>query len=225
MSTARTVVARNVEDVRRRIALACDRAGRDPREVQIVAVAKGRPASDVLAAADAGITDVGENRARELRDKYREVGDAVRWHFVGNIQTNKVRYLDPASVVHSVDRIKEARALARRTAGQRDVFIEVNVAGEEQKHGIAPEDLPEVLDGVREFPSLRICGLMIVAPRAQNPQDVRWVFKEARRLRDRFQGPGETLEGLSMGMSEDFEVAIEEGATIVRIGRAIFREE
>lgn len=222
-------VAANVEAVRGRVAAACERAARDPSAVRIVAVAKGVAPDRILEAVRAGVADIGENRAQELRDKVRALGtDGMRWHYVGSVQTNKVRYLDPVCVVHSVDRVKEARALDKRGArGDRswDVLVEVNVSGEEGKQGVRPADVEGMLLEMRGFARVRPRGLMIMAPRAENPEDVRWVFAEARRLRDRLREALGDLEELSMGMSDDYELAVEEGATLVRIGRAIFGEE
>ncbi len=220
-------VAENVSVVRQQVAEACGRAGRDPRDVRIVAVAKGQPVERIMDVKQCGIVDVGENRAQELRDKVAKLGDAVRWHYVGSIQTNKARYLDPVTLVHSVDRANEAEALDRRgelNGRAFDVLIEVNVAGERQKQGVRPESVETVLEAVGSFPHVRVRGLMVMAPQAENPEDVRWVFAEGRRLLDRFRGAWGALDELSMGMTDDFEVAVEEGATIVRIGRAIFRE-
>lgn len=222
-------VADNIEAVRKRVVAACERVDRDPSSVRIVAVAKGVRPDGVREAVEAGVTDIGENRAQELRDKVRALGtDGIRWHYVGGIQTNKVRYLDPVSLVHSLDRVKEGRALEKRGARRDrgwDVLVEVNVAGDPGKQGVAPERVEGMLLDLRGSARLRPRGLMIMAPRAENPEDVRWVFAEARRLRDRLRVALGDLEELSMGMSDDFELAVEEGATLVRIGRAIFGEE
>lgn len=222
-------VEANVADVRDRVATACRRVGRPPEEVTIVAVAKGVTPDRIREAVDAGVTDIGENRAQELRDKVRVLGEeAVRWHYVGRVQTNKVRYLDPVHMVHSVGRGKEARALEKRGAKDGrswDVLLEVNVAGETTKQGVPPESLGALLEEMRAYPRVRVRGLMIMAPQAENPEDVRWVFAEGRRLCDRYREALDGPEELSMGMTDDLEVAVEEGATIVRVGRAIFREE
>ena len=219
-------IAERVDRVRKQVRAACERSGRDPSAVTLVAVSKGRPASEVEEVVRAGVRDVGENRARELHSKASDIGLDVRWHFVGPLQTNKVRYLDAASLVHGVQRVEEAEALHRR--GEKlgrayDVLVEVNVAGEPSKQGIAPDELPGFVRALSSYDRIRARGLMMMAPMAQTPEDVRWVFAEARRLRDRVRPDG--LEELSMGMTDDFEVAIEEGATLVRIGRAIFGRE
>ena len=220
-------VAGAVRRVTDRVAGAAQRSGRSPSDVRIVAAVKGVDAGRIAQAVQAGITEVGENRARDLRDKAEALPDdvrgRVRWHFLGAIQTNKVRMLDDVVLVHGLDRPQEAAALERRTeAVDRtwDVLIEVNIGGEPSKQGIDPAAVGALLDELSVYPHVTPRGFMFVAPQAQNPEDVRWAFAEGRRLRERFHGSG--LDELSMGMSDDFEVAIEEGATIVRLGRAIF---
>ena len=209
-----------LEAVRDRIAAAARRAGRDPADVRLVGAIKNVPADRVTQVVAEGLGDLGCNRAQDLRDKAAVLPDEVRLHFIGSIQTNKIRYLDSVHLIHSVTRAKEAEALQARgeTIGRGyDVLIEVNVAGEASKQGIAPERVPDLMTAVDEFPLVTPRGVMIVAPQVENHEDVRWVFAEARRLGDALG-----LRELSMGMTDDFEVAIEEGATIVRIGRAIF---
>lgn len=214
-----TDVATAVERVRERVAAAAQRAGRNPESVRIVGAIKGVPPDRLRDAIAAGITDLGANQAKDLAAKAEMLPHTVCWHYLGTIQSNKVKLLDPARVVHSLSRSKEADAFQRREL-PRDVFIEVNIAGEETKQGVPPGEVEALLDRLAAYPLLRVCGLMFVAPQAENPEDVRWVFTEGRRLGERYG-----LHELSMGMSDDFEVAIEEGATIVRIGRAMFSAE
>jgi PLP dependent protein len=211
-----------IEAVRGRVAAAAERGGRAPTDVRIVAVTKGVGVEAIREAAGAGIVDFGENRAQDLREKALAL-DGVRWHFVGAIQTNKVRLLERVDLVHSLDRFEEAKAL--QSAGERrdrawDVLIEVNVSGERSKQGVPPQEIDPLLERLGSFALVRPRGFMLMAPQTENPEDVRWLFAEGRRLRDRYGEHG--LGELSMGMSDDFEVAVEEGATIVRIGRAIF---
>jgi pyridoxal phosphate enzyme (YggS family) len=218
-------IAESVAEVRERVAGAARRSGREPDAVRIVAAVKTVEIGRIAQAVDAGVTDLGENDAKDLATKAAALPAAVRWHYLGAIQTNKIRFLDAVTLVHSVDREREAKVLHARGEPSRrawDVLIEVNLAGEDQKEGIAPDDVGSLLERLALYPLVRPRGFMFVAPQAQNPEDVRWVFVEGRRLRERFESFG--LDELSMGMSEDFEVAIEEGATIVRIGRAIFGE-
>lgn len=220
-------IARRVEAVRSRIAAAASRAGRDPTGITLVAVTKGVDRDGILEAVAAGLTDLGENRAQDLARKASDVDADVRWHFLGAVQTNKVRFLDAVRMVHGLARVREAAALqgrAERTGREWDVLVEVNVAGESSKRGVAPEEVAGLLGGLASYPLVRPRGLMIVAPQVEKHEDVRWVFARARQLRDTCVAELPALRELSMGMSDDFEIAIEEGATIVRIGRAIFGE-
>lgn len=203
-----------LEAVRARVDAACERAGRDPSGVKLVAVTKEASIEQVGAALEAGCSDFGENRAQQLAER-AELVPAATWHFIGPLQTNKVRYLDKAALIHSLENERQAAALAKR--GTFDVLIEVNVAHEPQKHGVRPADIPALLDALGAYGSVTARGFMFMAPHVENPEDVRWVFAEAAKLKERYG-----LDELSMGMTDDFEVAIEEGATIVRIGRAIF---
>ena len=219
-------IADALGEVRDRITAATRRSGREPGDVLLVGAVKGVDVATIEHAVAAGLTDAGENTAQQLRDKAAALGRAgskLRWHYLGAIQTNKIRLLDDAQLLHGLDRVEEARALqarAERTGRTWDVLVEVNVAGEQSKQGIEPSDVDALLDGIQAYPAVRAKGFMLMAPQAQNPEDVRWTFAAGRRLRDRYPGTG--LDELSMGMTDDFEVAIEEGATIVRIGRAIF---
>jgi hypothetical protein len=212
-----------VREITERVGAASVRSGRTPEAVRIVAAVKGVEPVRVERAVAAGITDLGENRAKDLREKARRISGDVRWHYLGAIQTNKVRFLDEALLIHGLDRLEEAEALQARGEGSHrswDVLIEVNVAGEPTKQGLAPSGVDAFLERLTLYPLVKPRGFMFMAPQAQNPEDVRWAFAEGRRLSERFESFG--LEELSMGVSDDFEVAIEEGATIVRIGRAIF---
>ena len=216
-------IAANVAAVRARIAEACARAGRDPSEVTLVAVSKGHPAHLVRAAIEAGCADLGENRAQELVPKGLEVGHGPRWHFIGHLQRNKARDVLPQIVaLHSLDSLDLVREIKRRAgaigaATRLPCYLDVNVAGEAQKQGIAPESVSELLRAAQACDVIEVSGLMTVAPHLGDPEAVRPVF---RALRELAQAHG--LAGLSMGMTEDYSVAIEEGATVVRVGRAIF---
>lgn len=216
-------VATNVAAVRARIAEACARTGRDPSDVTLVAVSKGHSADLVRAAVEAGCADLGENRAQELLPKAFEAGTDPRWHFIGHLQRNKVREVLPHIVaLHSLDSLDLVREIERRAdalgaATTLPCYLEVNVAGEAQKQGIAPSALPELLRAAEACEVIEVRGLMTVAPHLGAPEAVRPVF---RALRELAQAHG--LAGLSMGMTEDYSIAIEEGATVVRVGRAIF---
>jgi pyridoxal phosphate enzyme (YggS family) len=204
-------VAERVAEVRERIAAAAARAGRDPGAVTLVAATKTVDAARVQAVVDAGVVDVGENRAQELLTKTGVAG--ARWHFLGQLQRNKVRQLAPWVVCwQSVDRVEVGAEIARRAPGAR-VLVEVNVGEEPQKGGCPPGAVAALVDGLRAD-GLDVAGLMTVPPHDDDPR--RWFA----RLRE--QGVGLGLTELSMGMTDDFEVAVEEGATIVRVGRALF---
>ncbi|MBI3978750.1 MAG: YggS family pyridoxal phosphate-dependent enzyme [Chloroflexi bacterium] len=214
----------NVEVVRGRIADAARRAGRSPDAVTLIAVSKTFPAAAVLAAAEAGLRDFGENRPQEAAEKIPAVNALMRptWHLVGHLQTNKVRLaLDLFDVIHSVDSVHLAKAIGQRARRPVDVLLEVNVAREPTKNGFLPEEgdnaIVAACERIRRLPNLRVRGLMTVAPQVERPELARPVFQALRLLRDQLG-----LEWLSMGMTEDFEIAVEEGATHVRIGRAIF---
>ena len=212
-------VASNLAAVRARIAAAAARAGRDAAAVRLVAVSKTQPAERVRAAVAAGVRDIGENYVQEAATKRAAVGGDVRWHLIGHLQRNKAaRALELFDLIHSVDSVALAEALARHAAARgapARALVEVNVGGEASKSGVAPEALPALLERLRD-PSLVIEGLMAVPPPG-SPDEVRDHFRRLRALRD-----AAGLRELSMGMTDDFEVAIEEGATMVRIGRAIF---
>jgi pyridoxal phosphate enzyme (YggS family) len=215
-----------LDEVRGRIIAAARRAQRDPSSVTLVAVSKTFGSDVLLEAIAAGITDLGENRAQELREKVAVIGDRARWHFVGHLQTNKVRYVVGSVVlVHSIDRLAVAEAVARRARSlgiTQDVLIEVNVASESSKHGAAPEEAVALAEEVDALDGIRVKGLMAMPPVAPDPDAVRPYFRRLADLRARLlQRVGDAGE-LSMGMSGDFEAAIEEGATIVRVGEAVF---
>lgn len=213
-------IAANIAGVESRIAAACTRSGRDRSEVTLVAVTKTFPAADVDYALAAGMTDVGENKVQEARDKKPLAGGAARWHLIGHLQSNKakdaVRLFD---VIQTVDSIELAERLARfaEAAGKRqDVMLQVNVGGEEQKSGAEPADVAAIAHRVRHLPPLNLIGLMTIPPAGQ-AEAMRPYFRELRAMRDDLG-----VQHLSMGMTDDFEVAIEEGSTVIRVGRAIF---
>lgn len=216
-----TELAERLEAVRERIARACERAGRDPGEVKLVAVSKTHGPSAIRAAYDAGQRAFGENYVKELVEKAAALSDldGLELHFIGHLQRNKARAVRRvARVVETVDSARLADALEKASEGRAlPVLLQVNVAGEAQKSGCAPEALDELIAHVRTLPSLRVRGLMTVPPLSQDPEASRPWFRSLAALA-RAHG----LDALSMGMSDDLEVAIEEGATIVRVGSAIF---
>jgi pyridoxal phosphate enzyme (YggS family) len=209
-----------------RVEAASNRVGRPPESVLVVAVSKTWPADVCLEAIAAGAAALGENRAQEFRDKYSVLKDRVPWHFVGHLQTNKVRHVvGAATLVHSVDRYGLAEAIDKRARSLeivQDVLVEVNVSGESTKNGIEPARAEDLIDQIAPLSWVSVRGLMTMPPMTPDPEDSRPYFKELAALRDSIAERRPGLVELSMGMTRDFEVAIEEGATIVRVGEAIF---
>lgn len=220
-------IAANLAEVRQRIAAACARAGRDAAGVELVAVSKTLPADAVRAAWEAGQTVFGESRQQEAEPKIAALPAAIRWHFIGRVQRNKVRKLLPHfEVIHAIDSLRLA-AYTDEVAAEcglfPKVFLQVNVGGEETKSGFEPEELISAIEPLLALRRLEILGLMAIPPVAAKPEDARPWFVKLRTLRDTLQRQtGTPLPGLSMGMSGDYETAIEEGATHVRVGSAIF---
>jgi len=222
----------NLARVRARIQEACRRAGRDPSSVILVAVTKTVPVDAIRQAVSLGVSELGENRVQEAREKRARLADApVRWHLIGHLQRNKARHaVELFQAVHSLDSAALAGELERQAAGQAgrgtlDVFVQVNVSGEATKSGCRPEEALGLARQVVECRHLRLAGLMTMAPFLDDPQQARPQFRQLRILRDEMQAQlGHPSLQLSMGMSHDFEVAVEEGADVVRIGTAIFGE-
>ncbi len=223
-------IADNLQEVRRRIADAADRADRDPSEVNLVAVTKTRTLDEVRAAIDAGARDLGENYVQELAEKAEALADSdVRWHAIGHLQTNKVRTIaDFIDLIHSVDSLRVAREIEKR-AGAADrtvpVLLQVNVSGEESKFGVSPDEALELAPQIADMEHAALLGLMTMPPYCEDPEENRPYFVRLRELRDRLVDDGlarESMSHLSMGMTCDFETAVEEGATFVRVGTAIF---
>ncbi len=221
-------VSENWSRLRARVEAAAERAGRRPDEVTVVAVSKTFSANAVREAHAAGLRVFGENYVQEALGKMAELPRDLDWHFIGHLQSNKARHIiGKFSLVHSVDSIHLARELDRRAEERgltQAILLQVNIADEETKSGFEPE---QVLDGaaaIAELHHLQPRGLMTIGPLTERPEEVRWVFAELRRLRDQVSArfPSLPWTELSMGMTGDFEVAIEEGATLIRVGRAIF---
>ena len=223
MTFAAVDIRANIDQVKGHITRACQRASRSPDEITIVAVTKMVDPSAIATAFELGIRHFGENRVQEAEAKIRQLSGLKphpTWHMVGHLQTNKAKVAVAIfDIIHSVDSIRLAEVLSRRTQKTLPILLEVNVAGEASKSGIPLADVPSALETVSGLPNLEVQGLMTIAPLVADAEQVRPVFRQLRSLRDSFG-----LEHLSMGMTDDFEVAIEEGATMVRIGRAIFGE-
>ena len=218
-----------LDEVRARIARAAGRVGRDPASIRLVAVSKTFPAELVRAAADLGQIDFGENRVQEALPKMDETADLpIRWHLVGHLQSNKAKRAGRFDVIHSVDgaalvpRLDEAARAARKTV---EFLVQVDLAGEATKHGAQEDEVAGVFDAARSLAALRAVGLMLLPPFFEDPEEARPFFRRLRDLRQRLLARGiapSALAELSMGMSHDFEVAVEEGATLLRVGTAIF---
>ena len=225
MTPTATGLAARIERVRERIALACQRVGRHPSEVTLIAVSKTWPAESDLATLQCGLADFGENRVQEALEKFSAVEllcagmrPQPTWHLIGHLQTNKVKAITGRfAILHGIDSERLVETVGRFAEKPQRVMLEVSVSGESSKFGVAPADLGRLLDVASLTPNVVVEGLMTVAPQSSDAQSARPVFRQLRELAGRH-----SLTQLSMGMSDDYEVAIEEGATHVRVGRAIF---
>ena len=226
-------VAQRIAEAREKVERACERAGRGIEDVTVMAATKGRSVPEIVEAVEAGIGDVGENYVQELLDKKVELDKAgysdICWHAIGHLQRNKVRYVVPfCSRIHSVDSMRLAREIDRRAARidrTQPVLLEINISGEESKFGIAPEQAAQLAEQVMELEHLDLRGLMTMPPYTDSPEDSRPLFKALRDLAEELVSlgiAGEAMSELSMGMSDDYQVAIEEGATTVRLGTVLF---
>jgi PLP dependent protein len=219
------IIKANVAEIRSRIAAACSRSGRAAGEVTLVGVSMTSPAAAVDQGVAAGITDIGENRVQEVRDKIGDVASSPRWHLIGHLQSNKAKdAVQLFDVIQTVDSSALAGRLdsAARAAGKRlEVLLQVNIAGEAQKSGIGVDEADRLAADTSKLANIELTGLMTMPPIGSPEESRRW-FAALRELRDRLQKSHPSVAKLSMGMSADFEVAIEEGSTMVRVGRAIF---
>ncbi|MFC4076519.1 YggS family pyridoxal phosphate-dependent enzyme [Salinithrix halophila] len=220
------------ENVRQNIEQACLTAGRDPRKVNVVAVTKYVDSDRTQEALDAGLTHIGESRVQDGVPKWETLGRRGTWHFIGHLQRNKVKaVVGRFSYLHSLDRFSLAKELSRRfqAAGETiRCFLQVNVSGEESKFGLKPEELPEFAREVAGLPGIRVEGLMTMAPYVEDPEEVRPVFRELKSLQKelkKLEHPRLTVPHLSMGMSRDYQVAVEEGATYLRLGSVLVGRE
>lgn len=222
-------ISDNVKAVMQRVEAAALKSGRRAADIKVIAVTKTVDENRILKAVESGLYDLGENRVQELCDKYEKIGKSCRWHLIGHLQTNKVKYIvDRVDMIHSLDRMELAEEIQKRAekAGRvMEALVQVNIAEEESKFGMEMDKVPDFLKNVSKFPNIRVKGLMTIAPLAQNPEEIRWVFTELRKLHidiTRENIDNINMDYLSMGMSNDFEAAIEEGSNMVRIGTAIF---
>lgn len=221
----------NLEIVRKRIQEACRRAGRDASEVTLIAVSKTKPVSMIEEAYEGGARDFGENKVQEIQAKYPSLPEDVRWHMIGHLQRNKVhQVLGKAVLIHSVDSLRLARQI-EEDAAKKDleahILLEINVAKEESKYGFFMEEAEAAIREISTYPHVHICGLMTIAPFVENPEENREIFKKLYEFAvdiGRKNIDNVTMDVLSMGMTGDYEVAVEEGATMVRVGTGIFGE-
>lgn len=218
-----------LQEVEKRIQAACDRAGRKREEVTLIAVSKTKPVETLQEAYDLGVRIFGENKVQELTAKYEALPKDIHWHMIGHLQTNKVKYIiDKAELIHSVDSLKLAETIEREAAKHdliADILVEVNVAEEESKFGMKMEEVIPFVEKVSAFPHVRVRGLMTIAPFVEDPEENRSIFADLHKLYidiKKKNHDNDTVSVLSMGMTNDYEVAIEEGATMVRVGTGIF---
>ena len=221
----------NLKNVQNNIKKACERVGRKPEEVTLVAVSKMKPLSDIEELLETGQLEYGENYVQELCDKYENISKPVHWHMIGHLQTNKVKYIiDKVSMVHSVDSVRLAEAIEKEAAKKdicMPVLVEVNVAGEESKFGLSVEEVLPFLKEISSYEHLQVKGLMTIAPFVANPEENREVFQKLKKLSVDIAAKNinnVNMSVLSMGMTNDYQVAVEEGATMVRVGTGIFGE-
>jgi len=224
-------IARNLEEIRSQIKIAAEKVGRNPEEIKLVAVTKTVEVAKIKEALAAGVTAIGENRVQEAREKYEYLPHDIEWHLIGSLQTNKVKQgVQMFDLIHSVDRIPlvdEINKQCLKLDKVMHVLIQVNISGEETKHGADLEEAENLLRYAASLPGIKVKGLMTIAPFFDDPEETRPVFRGLKRMQEELIAksiPGVELEYLSMGMTNDFMVAIEEGANIIRVGSGIFGE-
>ena len=222
-------IAVNYAEVKERMEAACARVGRDPKEVTLIAVSKTKPVSMLLEAYEAGSRDFGENKVQEITEKFPQIPTDARFHMIGHLQTNKVgQVIEKAVLIHSVDSIHLAEKIEKEAAKRdlvKDILLEVNVAEEESKFGLSMDEVIPTLEAIQGFPHIRVKGLMTIAPFVENAEENRKHFKELYQLYVDIKNKNidnGTMSVLSMGMTGDYEVAVEEGATMIRVGTGIF---
>lgn len=223
------MIAENINNVTRRIAKCCEKIGRPKDSVRLICVTKEADPVQIEEALRCGIKDLGENRVQDLAAKYKTIGDRATWHLIGHLQTNKVKdAVRISSLIHSVDSIRLAKEInkeAARIGRTQAILIQVNMSGEATKFGLKPDEVADLIKKVSSYQNININGLMTIAPEVDDPEEARPYFRALRELRDKINAIRNTRYAiLSMGMTNDFEVAVEEGADMVRIGRAIFND-
>lgn len=223
------MIAQNYKLVEEKIAETCEKSGRNRDEIKLIAVSKTMPVSVIEEAFKVGFSNFGENKAQELRDKSSEINLDLNWHFIGHLQSNKVKYvIEPAEYIHSVDSNKLADEIQKRAASiekVQKILIEVNTSGEDSKFGLSEfDDVLKLIEYCDSLSNVEVCGLMTMAPYTDNEVILRSCFSKLRDLKEKINSNDFRINELSMGMTNDYEIAIEEGATMLRIGTAIFGE-
>lgn len=225
------MIAQNLHQVQENIKKACEKANRDPAEVTLIAVSKTKPVSMLQEAYDEGVRTFGENKVQEIMDKYGQLPQDIEWHMIGHLQRNKVKYIaDKVTMIHSLDSLRLAETIESEASKHNrviPVLIEVNVAMEESKFGISVDEVLPFVQELSKFPHLRVNGLMTIAPYVENPEENRQIFRKLKKLSVDIEEKNINninMSVLSMGMTGDYQVAIEEGATMVRVGTGIFGE-
>lgn len=228
---SQSVLKENYDLVLNKVKRACERAGRDEKDVTLIAVSKTKPVEMLQEVYDYGCRDFGENKVQEIMDKYDKLPNDIRWHMIGHLQTNKVKYIvDKVYMIHSVDSIKLAKEISKEAVKKNvtvKILLEVNVAQEETKFGMMSDEVKEFYNEVIDLPGLKVCGLMTIAPYVEDSEENRQYFVKLRQLMvdmTEEKNDNKDVGELSMGMTGDYEVAIEEGATYVRVGTGIFGE-
>ena len=225
------MITENLEQVRKNIDEACRMAGRDPKEVTLIAVSKTKPVSMLKEAYDAGARCFGENKVQEIMDKHPQLPEDIQWHMIGDLQRNKVKYIvDKVSMIHSVDSLRLAQTIEQEAAKHNvcvPVLLEVNVAQEESKFGLKMDEVLPLIETIADFPHIKVQGLMTIAPYVENAEDNRDFFRQLKKLSVDIEAKNinnVSMSVLSMGMTGDYQVAVQEGATMVRVGTGIFGE-
>lgn len=225
------MITENLEQVRKNIVEACKAVNRDPGEVTLISVSKTKPVSMLQEAYDAGSRDFGENKVQEIMDKYPKLPSDIRWHMIGHLQRNKVKYIvDKVAMIHSVDSLRLAETIENEAAKHGvtvSILIEVNVAQEESKFGLKTNEVLPLVESIAKLPHINIKGLMTIAPYVEDPEENRMIFRQLKKLSVDIAAKNinnVTMSVLSMGMTGDYQVAVQEGATMVRVGTGIFGE-
>ncbi len=224
------MIEERINEIRLKIRQAAQKSGRSEQDITLIGVSKTFPAEHIIPATKCGICDLGENRVQELLEKYDQI-PGVRWHLIGHLQKNKVKYIvDKVHMIHSVDSYELAQEIDKRAKlidKRQKILVQVSMVGEESKFGIAPDLCSDLINKISILNNIEVCGIMTIPPIYDNPQSTRKLFRDCKFLFEDIKAqniPGVNMQHLSMGMSADYPIAIEEGATMVRLGRVIFGE-